>query len=105
MPMAGSLTPFGYSPDGSLMALHTGSLDGVIIADARTGAERARLTLPGELVGWYDNTHLAAYSPMDGRRHEGPAHLHVVDLSGATTASHQVRYQLAKDKVLGTVRR
>jgi hypothetical protein len=100
VPATAALGPHSFSPDGRLMALSDGSVDTVVLADVGTGAEQARLKLPGEFLGWHGDRHLVTYAPTHGMRHDAPATLAVVDLTGTTTATYEVPHHLARDKIL-----
>jgi hypothetical protein len=88
IPAAGLMFGYWYSPNGSLMVLSS-DRDSYrfIVADATTGAERSRLTLPrygqayAGFLGWYDDEHLAFIAART-RPTDAAATLHVVDLTG-----------------------
>lgn len=98
IPATGLMFGYWYSPDGSLMALWSDrDRDQFIVADATTGAERSRLPLPRfgqfvpELLGWYDNEHLA-FIANRSRPSEAPATLHVEDVTGQPTGAFDVDF-------------
>ncbi len=92
IPAAGLMFGYWYSPNGSLMVLSS-DRDGYlfIVADATTGAERFRLTLPrygqsyANFLGWYDDEHLTFAAART--RPSEPATLHVMDLTGQPTGT------------------
>ncbi|MFD0743415.1 hypothetical protein ACFQ1L_17615 [Phytohabitans flavus] len=115
IPAAGRLV--AYSPDGALILLASSPGYRAIVVDAATGAERSRLPtligvssppFEGGVVGWFDAQHLAVYSVTGYRADDGEkeqASLRVVDLSGATIATHDVPYHLEGTRIIGTVTR